>query len=97
MASVADSNMGTAMMALARLVAAAGIVVAMAGPAMSQDAPRATPETDPAARSVGTPSDEAARQGDQDQGKVEAEGSGEASKAGPGGCPYIKRKLELIV
>ena len=85
------------MMAPARLVAAARIVVAMAGPGMPQDAPRATPETDPAARSVGTPSDEAARRGDQDQGKVEAEGSGDTSKAGPGGWPYIKRKLVLIV
>ena len=85
------------MMALARLVAAASIVVAMAGPGMSQDAPRATPETDPAARSLGTPNDEAAKRGNQDQGNAEAEGGDDASRAGPGGCPYIKRKLELIV
>jgi hypothetical protein len=88
--------MGTAMMALARLIAAASIVVAMAGPGMSQDAPRATPEVDAAARSAGTPNDDAAKRGNQDQGNAEAEGS-DASRAGPGGCPYIKRKLELIV
>ena len=86
------------MMALARLVAAASIVVAMAGPGMSQDAPRATPEAAPAARSGDTTGDTSGKQGEAEgQGKVEAEGSGDTSRAGPGGCPYIKRGLELIV
>lgn len=86
------------MMALARLVAAASIVVAMAGPGMSQDAPRATPESNPAGHSAGTPGDKAGQRGEPgEQGKVEADGGGDAPKAGPGGCPYIKRRLELIV
>jgi hypothetical protein len=33
----------------------------------------------------------------KDPGKSETEGNSDAPQANPGGCPYIKRKLELIV
>jgi hypothetical protein len=65
---------------------------------MSQDAPRATPESAPTGHSAGTPGDKAGQRGEhEEQGKVEADGGKDAPSAGSSGCPYIKRKLELIV
>jgi hypothetical protein len=82
------------MVIIARLVAAVSIVLAMSGSAISQDAPRTGPEAVPA-RGAG---DKAAEPGKpKDAGKSEAESNNDAPQANPDGCPYIKRKLELIV
>lgn len=84
------------MISIARLVAAASIVFAMATPAMSQGASRAAPDAGPAR---GADRDKGAKQGERkDQDKSGADGdNNDAPRADPGGCPYIKRKLELIV
>jgi hypothetical protein len=96
-ASVADANMGTAMITIARLAVAASIVFAMAGPVMAQDASRATPGDAPARGAAGARDKDAVAGERKDQGKSETEGNSDAPQANPGGCPYIKRKLELIV
>lgn len=85
------------MITIVRLAAAASIVLAMSGPVMSQDASRTEPGAAPARGTEGS-GDKAAKPGEsKDAGKSDAEGSNDAPQANPGGCPYIKRKLELIV
>lgn len=85
------------MIQVARFAAATAIVFAAAAPAMSQDALRRAPGTAPATE-AGEPGDKAAKQGDrEDRRKTDTESNGDAPRSGPGGCPYIKRKLELIV
>lgn len=90
------------MIKIARLVVAGGLgaIVFFAGatPAVSHDALRAAPEAMPAAGAGKTGDDKPIKQGDrEDQGRSEVESSGDAPKSGSDGCPYIKRKLELIV
>jgi hypothetical protein len=85
------------MIKIARLGMAASIAFAVATPAMSQDASRKAPGAEPAT-GAGETGGKADKQGDrEDQGKSGMENNGDAPNAGPGGCPYIKRKLELIV
>lgn len=85
------------MIKIARLVVAASIAFAVVTPAMSQDALRAAPRTAPGTE-AGEPGGKVGKQGDREnQGKSGTENNGDAPSAGPGGCPYIKRKLELIV
>jgi hypothetical protein len=85
------------MIKITRLVAATGILLAVATPALAQDASRAAPGAAPETETGGA-GDKAAKQdkGD-DQAKPGTEGNGDSPASAPGGCPYIKRKLELIV
>lgn len=87
------------MIEVARLVFAVGLgaalLFALPEPAISQThaAPQAAPAT-----GAGEAGDKAAKQGDrEDQSKSGAESNGDTPQSAPGGCPYIKRKLELIV
>lgn len=85
------------MIQVARFAAATAIVCAAAAPAMSQDALRRAPGTAPATE-AGEPGDKAAKQGDrEDRRKTDTESNGDAPRSDLGSCPYIKRKLELIV
>lgn len=85
------------MIRITRLVAATAIVLAVATPATAQDASRTAPGAAPAT-GTGAAGDEAAKQDQGDgQAKPGTEGSNDSPASGPGGCPYIKRKLELIV
>lgn len=88
------------MIKVARLMFAVGLgaalLFAVPGPAISQSTP-AAPEAAPAT-GAGEAGDKAAKQGDrEDQSKSGVESNGDTPKSGPGGCPYIKRKLDLIV
>lgn len=85
------------MITIARLVAAASIVLAVAGPGMAQDALRTAPGAVPERGAEGAGDKNAAPGERKDAGKSDAESGNDAPQANPGGCPYIKRKLELIV
>ena len=75
----------------------AGLFFGLTTPALSQGTLRTAPEAAPAT-GAGEAGNKAARPGDrEDQSKPGTESSGDSPKSGPGGCPYIKRKLELIV
>jgi hypothetical protein len=85
------------MIKIARLVMAASVAFALTTQAMSQDASRRAPGAAPAT-GAGETGGKADKQGErEDQGKSGTESNSDAPRAGPGGCPYIKRKLELIV
>jgi hypothetical protein len=83
------------MIHVVRFAVAAAIVFA-AAPAMSQEALRRGPGAAPATE-AGAPADKAAESDRKDLGKTDAEGESDVPRSGPTGCPYIKRKLELIV
>ena len=85
------------MIKIVRLAAAMSIVLAVTAPALAQDASRAVPGTAPA-NGVDGAGGKAATQGEREgQAKSGTEGNDDAPASGQGGCPYIKRKLELIV
>jgi hypothetical protein len=74
----------------------AGLFFGVTMPALSQGTLPATPEAAPATGAA--EGDKAAKQGDrEDQSTSGTESNGDTPKSGPGGCPYIKRKLDLIV
>ena len=89
------------MIKVARLMFAVGLGAALlfgvTMPALSQGTLRAVPEAAPAT-GAGEAGGKAAKQGDrEDQSKSGTESNGDTTQSGPGGCPYIKRKLDLIV
>ena len=78
-------------------LAATAIVLAVATPATAQDASRTAPGTAPAT-GTGAVEDKAAKEDKGDgRAKPGTEGNTDSPASGPGGCPYIKRKLDLIV